>query len=338
MPKTALVISGGGSKGAFAVGVLQHLVLDLGIEFDLVAGTSTGSAIAPLVVTDEVPELVRIYSSVSTPDILTPRPLAPAFLDNDSLYDSHPFWNLLGATMTASRVAKVLSSPTQMFLTTVNLRSGQVVHFQTGPDSEASPESVVVRVTTRDQMMRAILASADEPALMPPVTMATPGAPPGQYVDGGVRSVLSSRIALDNGATDLYLIVLSPENDDNEQDFPKLPAILLRTIDLFQTEIALQCVDAALLAQKAVRWREALEGKLMARFNLTRAQVEELLTSLAEEDPFGKTRAATLHVIRPDCSLEKEFSTSGLEFDPLKMAGMMAKGRRRARAVLSAGG
>src|SRR5258707_828966 len=108
MSKTALVISGGGSKGAFAVGVLQHLVLDLGIDFDLVAGTSTGSAIAPLVVTDEVPELVRIYSSVSTADILAPRPLATAFLDNDSLYDSRPFWNLLGAprTTTTTRISR----------------------------------------------------------------------------------------------------------------------------------------------------------------------------------------------------------------------------------------
>ncbi|HKC23745.1 MAG TPA: patatin-like phospholipase family protein [Thermoanaerobaculia bacterium] len=338
MSKTALVISGGGSKGAFAVGVLQHLVLDLGIRFDLVAGTSTGSAIAPLVVTDEVDELVRIYSSVSTPDVLTARPVAAAFLDNDSLFDSHPFWNLLGATMTASRVATVMSSQIQMFITTVNLRSGQVVHFQTGPDSDPSPESVVVRVTTRDQLMHAILASADEPALMPPVTMTTPGAPPGQYVDGGVRSVLSSRIALDNGATDLYLIVLSPENDDNDKDFPKLPGILLRTIDLFQEEIALGCVDAALTAQKAVRWREALKTKLMTRFQLMRSEVENLLASVGAEDPFATTRAATLHVIRPDCSLEKEFSTSGLEFDPMKMAGMMAKGRRRAREVLSAGG
>ena len=39
----ALVISGGGSKGAFAGGVAQYLMQEMNYEYDLFLGTSTGS-------------------------------------------------------------------------------------------------------------------------------------------------------------------------------------------------------------------------------------------------------------------------------------------------------
>ena len=41
--KKALVISGGGSKGAFAGGVAQYLMEEDGQKYDLFLGTSTGS-------------------------------------------------------------------------------------------------------------------------------------------------------------------------------------------------------------------------------------------------------------------------------------------------------
>ncbi|MCK5797226.1 MAG: patatin-like phospholipase family protein, partial [Deltaproteobacteria bacterium] len=43
--RTALVVSGGGSKGAFAVGAIEVL-RERGTDFDLICGTSTGSLIA----------------------------------------------------------------------------------------------------------------------------------------------------------------------------------------------------------------------------------------------------------------------------------------------------
>ena len=39
----ALVISGGGSKGAFAGGVAEFLIQESGKKYDLFVGTSTGS-------------------------------------------------------------------------------------------------------------------------------------------------------------------------------------------------------------------------------------------------------------------------------------------------------
>jgi len=70
---TALVVSGGGSKGAFAIGASERLHEEPGITFDMVAGSSTGALIAPLVVTDEIPRLRALYSRIRTEDILTQR-------------------------------------------------------------------------------------------------------------------------------------------------------------------------------------------------------------------------------------------------------------------------
>ena len=43
MSKSALVISGGGSKGPFAGGVAQYLIEETKHHYDLFLGTSTGA-------------------------------------------------------------------------------------------------------------------------------------------------------------------------------------------------------------------------------------------------------------------------------------------------------
>lgn len=69
MSRTALIISGGGSKGAFAVGVLKFIFSQRpNIRFDLICGTSTGALIAPLAALREIGELER-YIPVWKPGI-----------------------------------------------------------------------------------------------------------------------------------------------------------------------------------------------------------------------------------------------------------------------------
>src|SRR3954466_15169196 len=42
-PRRALVLSGGGSKGAFEVGVVQRLMGEQQLEYELLCGTSVGA-------------------------------------------------------------------------------------------------------------------------------------------------------------------------------------------------------------------------------------------------------------------------------------------------------
>ena len=70
----ALVISGGGSKGAFAGGIAEYLISEIGNEYDLFLGTSTGSLLLPLLSVGKVEEIKNIFSTVTQDDIFSSNP------------------------------------------------------------------------------------------------------------------------------------------------------------------------------------------------------------------------------------------------------------------------
>ncbi len=65
----ALVISGGGSKGAFGGGIAQYLINDLGRQYDILVGTSTGSLLVPQLAIGHVENLKRAYTNVCQKDV-----------------------------------------------------------------------------------------------------------------------------------------------------------------------------------------------------------------------------------------------------------------------------
>ncbi|MGJ5641432.1 patatin-like phospholipase family protein [Formosa sp. S-31] len=70
----ALVISGGGSKGAFAGGVAQYLIQYRKYDYDLIIGTSTGSLMASHLALKKVEKIKEVYTSVSQDDIFSSCP------------------------------------------------------------------------------------------------------------------------------------------------------------------------------------------------------------------------------------------------------------------------
>ena len=67
----ALIISGGGSKGAFAGGVAQYLIQDLQKEYDLYLGTSTGSSMVSHLALGMVEKIKEVYTSVNQNSIFS---------------------------------------------------------------------------------------------------------------------------------------------------------------------------------------------------------------------------------------------------------------------------
>ncbi|MBA6151477.1 patatin-like phospholipase family protein [Gelidibacter maritimus] len=65
----ALVISGGGSKGAFAGGVAQYLIEKKKLNYDLFIGTSTGSLLVSHLALKRVEQIKDIYTNVTQKDI-----------------------------------------------------------------------------------------------------------------------------------------------------------------------------------------------------------------------------------------------------------------------------
>ncbi|MBU2997454.1 patatin-like phospholipase family protein [Cellulophaga baltica] len=67
----ALVISGGGSKGAFAGGVAQFLLEENKYKYDLFIGTSTGSLLISHLALQKIEKIKEIYTSVNQDDIFS---------------------------------------------------------------------------------------------------------------------------------------------------------------------------------------------------------------------------------------------------------------------------
>ena len=70
----ALVISGGGSKGAFGGGVAQYLIEEKKRDYDLYVGTSTGSLLISHLALKEVEKIRKVYTSVNESSIFNNRP------------------------------------------------------------------------------------------------------------------------------------------------------------------------------------------------------------------------------------------------------------------------
>jgi len=324
--KNALVISGGGSKGAFAVGAIERL-REAGIPWDVVVGTSTGALISPLVVTDEIQDLRALYTRVHTDDIIRKRDLFDIIL-HDAIHDSTPLWQLLNDTITPARYANIVASPVELYITTVNLQTGQIEywnphhHGPLGPPAAAGPLS-------RETFLRAILASASQPVLMPNVRIVEGGQ---QYVDGGVREVAPLKIAIDNGAEAIYAIVLSPTQETpSTATYAFVVDTLLRTLDLLIQEVIVNDVDTAVLYNRAVMYLRTAREK--AATLLPPAQVEAIFDAVENPNPFAGKKLLDLYVIRPAEALP----TDGLEFDPFVMSQMMTMGREAAELVLQSG-
>ena len=72
--KKALVISGGGSKGAFAGGVAQYLMEEKQHSYDIYIGTSTGSLMVSHLAVGDIIGLKKLYTSVNQKTIFSNNP------------------------------------------------------------------------------------------------------------------------------------------------------------------------------------------------------------------------------------------------------------------------
>ena len=63
--KTALVLSGGGSRGAYEAGACQALA-ELGIEIDIITGTSVGAINAAMVTQGELELATKLWKEMDS--------------------------------------------------------------------------------------------------------------------------------------------------------------------------------------------------------------------------------------------------------------------------------
>jgi NTE family protein len=312
--KRALVLSGGGAKGAFTAGVVKYLMVELGLRFDLVVGTSTGALIAPLVAIEDIANLIHFYENVEDRDLLKDRPDLLAFLFSDALNDARPLERLINKFFgDRRRYERLIRSTTEIFVTVVNMQTGEIEYGNQHQDRKPI-------------LLKKIFGSACVPVMMPPVKIGKY-----QYVDGGVKEIAPFSKAMDEGATHIISVILSPDSGDREpvrKEFTGSMDILKRTLELLTDEIVDNDFKVATLYSEAIRYLDHIKTNAKERLGLTDSQVRKLFTGL--ENPFQGKRVVEITTIRPD----EELMESSLSFDPDKMREMVDRGYEKAKEVV----
>jgi NTE family protein len=224
--KTALVVSGGGCKGAFAIGVIEHL-LDLGETFDIVVGTSTGALIAPLVASGRFSTAYDIYSNVTTKQVI--KPYCWLTLPwRSALYCDKGLRRIIDKNYTSEVHEALNGIDTEVRVCTVSLNTGETCYWDPKQHDRAT-------------FMRALSASSNQPGLMQPVQVLS-----GEdyHVDGGVREIAPIQKAVELGARKIIAIVLERDQVSMAPgEFTRIPKVLLRTLSLMFTETRKNDID-----------------------------------------------------------------------------------------------
>jgi NTE family protein len=300
----AIVLSGGGAKGAFQVGVLDELVVQRGVSFDIVAGVSTGSIQALGLAQDDVPGLTQRWLGIrGNQDIYKERPLGAlgGLLGEDSIYDTKALRRLINGFADEARLQ---ASGKKLLLGVVNLGTGQ---FRT----------IDERVPG---IANWVYASCAMPVFFDPLLTKSTNGTKEQWVDGGVRNVTPLYAALEFNTRGVIVVRARPKPQTSPvRTFPNLIKIGLRAVDILQSEVSINDTSNAALINDLISAREAQLRALQAE-GIGGAQASRILRPLDLQ--LARYRFAPIRVIEPDHEI-----SDTLEFDPAKIRAGIEAGR-----------
>ena len=323
MAKTALVISGGGSKGAFAVGALSYIQQHVRPvnQFDIYCGTSTGSLIVPLSALGELALLKQIYTTTTQGQVLNMGGILN-LASNVSLHDATPLKRLIDSTMTDARCNQLTATGKPVFLATVCLQTARLVYFSMQP-GVCNRAYDIRQIQTASELRRAMLASSCQPVFMQPIEWRPGAVPVRQYVDGGIHELTPFQAAIDNGAETIISITNSPvQTPDDNRLISKATAMLERTIDLFSEDVTHNDYRMATVYRETNSYLQRVRAQLLAQ-GVSPAVVNQAFAQSG--NPAAGTAITTLIDIRPETKLT-EGGPGGLTFIPADMQRMFQKG------------
>jgi NTE family protein len=260
----ALVLSGGGSKGAYQSGALKYILGEQRVVYDVFCGVSVGAincAFLSMFSNGEEREaaysLADMWSRLDTPNIYKrwfPFGRWHA-LWTKSFFDSTPLSNLLRNTL---NIEKIRSSGKKVNVGTVSLSSGKYTIFD----------------QSSDYFIDAVIASASFPGMLTPVKFL------GQlWTDGGVKEISPIKKAMEMGADEIDVIITSPHTRVKRFiENPTTVDILKRSIDLSTDKIMANDIDKIRMHNKLAA--AGITDKRVVKMNILRPDynlIEDLL-------------------------------------------------------------
>lgn len=231
----ALVISGGGARGAWGVGVAKALSIAKSNEYQCLVGTSTGSLMGSLVLTKEFEKLEEAYTSVTQKSIFNVNPFTKKgginalvagwriLRKKETFGESKPLReNLIPKFLTKATFDKIQQEGREFVATVTSLTNNEVAYKST-------------KEVGYEDMLDWIWASANQPVYMSNLCK------DGEiWADGGVKDYLPISQAINLGAKHVDIIVHNTEEllSKNWQQNGEPLKLLLRVINVLTVDVA----------------------------------------------------------------------------------------------------
>ena len=295
----ALVISGGGSKGAFAGGVAQYLLEKEKNKYDIFIGTSTGSLLIPHLALGNIDKIYSIYTEVDMDKIFNVNPFIVKNkngMDIVTINHLNVIWQFLKRKRTFGESKRLLKYIKKSFTVTdfeqlKALKTDILITVTNLSKNEAEYKSI--HECTYDEFCEWIWISSNYIPFMSLVLKDG-----FDYGDGGFSSLVPIRQAIIRGATEIDVIVLETEKTIDKITIGKNPFSLL--IDLFRIEL------------DQIEKHDILLGKLSAEDNNVKLNIYYTPINLTHNALiFNKKRM-------------KEWWKSGYEYDSNKLKTVIA--------------
>ena len=207
--KTALVLGGGGSRGAYQIGVWQAL-RELGIRIDMVYGTSVGAINAAMVAQGDLDLTASLWKKMETDLVFD--------LDRDSKPTAYVKEIVVNKGAGTEPLQKLLAE----YIDEQKVRdSGMdlgITAFSTG---DLGKHFLRLKDIPEGRLTDFVMASASAfPALQ---AYEIDGV---SYIDGGYADVLPVGMALEDGATDVIAVDLGGYGIVNKENLEKAPNLV----------------------------------------------------------------------------------------------------------------
>ncbi|WP_316823150.1 patatin family protein [Pedobacter gandavensis] len=232
MAVKALVISGGGSKGAFAGGLAEYLIKVCKNDYQIFIGSSTGSLLVPLLSIGEIDKLKKVFTSVTQDQIFNIDPfiinkkdgffktsinhfgVLKMFLKKRMTFgESKNLRDLIKKTISAEDYKRILSADRDVIVTVSNL-SKMTVEYKLAKDCSYEDYCDWIWAST---------------SLVPFMSLVSKNGD--DYADGGMGDLIPIYEAIQRGATDIDVIVL--KSDRSLQQTPAIHNALDLTYRIF---------------------------------------------------------------------------------------------------------
>jgi NTE family protein len=259
--KRCLIVSGGGSKGAYAGGIVEYLITVEKKDYDMYVSSSTGTLVQLLTATGDISKLKTGYTTVRNKDIWKINPFKITDNNQGNVKAELNWWNVIRNLLPKLTITKRKKFPwfnitkvhggisfgdSSNLLGLIKRFTSQKEYLRVKEELDKELVVCVVNATLKkveykssenwgyEDFCEWTQASCSAYPFMSPVIKNN-----FQYIDGAILETTPIQEAIRRGATDIDVIILNEEVPEEKVEFMRnLMHGILTEVDMMYNELA----------------------------------------------------------------------------------------------------